>query len=305
MIRKSDWLVWGGFAVALALFFGATGWALWRSDLFVEKERILLRADTGVGLTTGMAVEYSGFAIGRVERMQLTDNGKVSVTLAIPARDMRWVRATSSFELSSGFLGGSKIDVKTPNLDDPPFNTERIIDLLKPDLVRDIQQQAEVAIQQVQTILAGLADASQPGSIDAVLRQANALITSFDTIARQYQTFASPIDYLTGTPGSGQRADQLIAEVNTFVVDSRQQLAGEAGVLAGLRDVLVTTERQIALLEPTLRNLESTTGEIATAAADIQVIKDEVLAALASARESLARVQDLIGASSSAKLELP
>jgi hypothetical protein len=35
------------------------------------------------------------------------------------------------------------------------------------------------------------------------------------------------------------------------------------------------------------------------------VIKDEVMAALASARESLARVQDLIGASSSSKLELP
>jgi phospholipid/cholesterol/gamma-HCH transport system substrate-binding protein len=83
-----------------------------RQELFTPKTRIHLIAESAEDISAGMAVKLSGFAIGKVERLALTDLAQVRVTLAINSDYMKWIRADSRARLlKEGLIGAAVIEV--------------------------------------------------------------------------------------------------------------------------------------------------------------------------------------------------
>ncbi len=81
-------------------------------ELFTPKTRIYFISDTGQDISAGMAVKLSGFDIGKVERLALTDDAKVRVTLAIDTEYMKWIKADSKARLlKEGVIGANIIEI--------------------------------------------------------------------------------------------------------------------------------------------------------------------------------------------------
>jgi phospholipid/cholesterol/gamma-HCH transport system substrate-binding protein len=78
--------------------------------------------DTGNGIRQGMAVKLSGFRIGKVDSLKLTNEAQVRVELRIDSEYMQWVRRDSRARLASeGLIGDAIIDIPPGSPTAPPL----------------------------------------------------------------------------------------------------------------------------------------------------------------------------------------
>jgi phospholipid/cholesterol/gamma-HCH transport system substrate-binding protein len=98
--------------VALAgVLFTVAGIGI-KQELFTPKTRLYFMSDTGQDLHEDMAVKLSGFVIGKVDKVELTEAAEVKVTLSIVSDYMKWVKTDSKARLAKeGVIGATIIDV--------------------------------------------------------------------------------------------------------------------------------------------------------------------------------------------------
>ncbi len=137
-------------------------------DVFSPKTRLFFITDSGQSIDEGMAVKLSGFNIGKVEKLELTDDAKVRVTLSILRGYMKWVKSDSKARLiKEGVIGANVIEI-TPGSDKEKtlehdtqiaFERERglgqVVDQLYAEVIPLIDDLKRVA-RRADTLLAGL-----------------------------------------------------------------------------------------------------------------------------------------------------
>lgn len=83
-----------------------------KQELFTPKVRLYFMSDTGADLHEDMAVKLSGFVIGKVDKIELTEAAKVKVMMSVNSDYMKWVKTDSKARLGKeGVIGASYIDV--------------------------------------------------------------------------------------------------------------------------------------------------------------------------------------------------
>jgi len=83
-----------------------------QKDIFTHKYQIYFTAASGAGFKVGMPVELSGFKIGRVKTIDLTESAHVKVILEINKKYEKWVRSNSVAGLGKeGFIGDAFIEI--------------------------------------------------------------------------------------------------------------------------------------------------------------------------------------------------
>jgi len=160
-------------------------------DVFSAKTRLFFIADSGQSIDEGMAVKLSGFNIGKVEKLDLTDDAKVRVTLSILRDYMKWVKSDSKARLvKEGVIGANVIEI-TPGSDKEQvlennarivFERERglgqVVDQLYAEVIPLIDDLKRVA-RRADTLLAGLPATQQ--KLDATLNSAK---RNFDNLEK-------------------------------------------------------------------------------------------------------------------------
>jgi len=115
-----------------------------------------------------MAVKLRGFNIGKVEKLELTDDARVKVTLSILRSHMKWVKSDSKARLlKEGVIGANIIEITLGSEKEKPlehdaqiaFERERglgqVVDQLYAEVVPLIEDLKRVA-RRADTLLAGL-----------------------------------------------------------------------------------------------------------------------------------------------------
>ncbi len=151
-------------------------------DVFSPKTRLFFITDSGQSIDEGMAVKLSGFNIGKVEKLELTDDAKVRVTLSILRGYMKWVKSDSKARLiKEGVIGANVIEI-SPGSDKEKslehntqiaFERERdlgqVVDQLYAEVIPLIDDLKRVA-RRADTLLAGLPATQQ--KLDTALTSA-------------------------------------------------------------------------------------------------------------------------------------
>ncbi len=107
------------FTISIAAAFVI--YVLFARGVFEATQRLTLLADNAEGVSLGMDLTFSGFPVGRVRRIALSDDGKVRIDLDVPRKDARWLRASSVFTLEVPLVGSARIRAFTANLQDAPL----------------------------------------------------------------------------------------------------------------------------------------------------------------------------------------
>ncbi|MEX2164014.1 MAG: MlaD family protein [Sulfuricaulis sp.] len=163
----------------------------YQHDIFSPKIHLNFITESGQDINDGMAVKLSGFNIGKVEKLELTDAAKVKVTLAINKKYLKWVRTDSKARLlKEGLIGANVIEI-SPGTETAAaltdntqiaFKRERglgqVVDELYAEIVPLIEDLKRVA-QRAETLLAGLPATQQ--KLDAVLVSAK---NNFDNLEK-------------------------------------------------------------------------------------------------------------------------
>ncbi len=97
-------IAFAGSILALLLAV-AVGVAV-RQGMFVSKTRLHFIAEHGAGFAPGMQVRFSGFRIGVVDKVSLTQDAKVDVEFLVESQYTKWIKPDSTAQMLQGGLMG-------------------------------------------------------------------------------------------------------------------------------------------------------------------------------------------------------
>jgi len=256
-----------------ALVTGFVLYVLYARGAFEDTQKLVLIAEDSEGIAVGANLTFSGFPVGRVQRIELSRNGKAKIEVEIPLRDLHWLRSTTIFTLERGLVGGARLRAFTGNLDDPPLppNAERAV--LRGDAteqlpvllarMRQVLDHVEritaddsdlnASLANLRTItsrmtgrygaLGGLLGGDEHAKkvIDA-LDRSNALLASLGGVsAKLGRTLDKADQRVFGAGGVMDGTEQAIAQLNATLGDARESLKKADAVLAEAQKVGANT----------------------------------------------------------------
>jgi phospholipid/cholesterol/gamma-HCH transport system substrate-binding protein len=244
MKRRNEVLV--GVFVTVALIVGILG-TLWlsRSGLLSNTYPLYTRFRWGANLKQGQEVWLAGFAVGTVDRVELRPDGWLDVWMAVEEKYP--VPEGSIAQLkSASFFGDMAINLE------PPLNFRS-------------------SVQRGDTIPA----APPPPSMDA-------LLSRLDSVSRGVSDVAQAFEIQMVREGGIQDLRGTITATNRLV---RQisQIAEEQS--RGLSRLTTNLNRSVSaidsvVVDSTLRNIRSTTANLAQLSADFQETRERMSALL-------------------------
>ena len=91
-------------------------YVLYARGTFERTQSLVLMAEDGAGVSVGMDLTFSGFPVGRVQKIELAADGKARIEVDVPEKDAKWLRASSVFTLEKSLVNQGA-DIAGPTAD--------------------------------------------------------------------------------------------------------------------------------------------------------------------------------------------
>ncbi len=224
-------------AAALLLFtmlliVGSALYLLYARGVFQPKQELILTAEDSEGVTIGMDMTFSGFPIGKVDKIELAQDGTVRIHVAVPEKDAHWLRISSVFTLVKGLVGGTTIKAYSGILDDPPLEDGAVRAVLLGDATAELPQLMSNARQ----LLENLNMMTSAGSaLDSTLVQLRTLSTKLNGPGGALGVALGGDEEAKKISVTLDRANQLLARLDGLVKNTDKQVFGAQGVMPEVR----------------------------------------------------------------------
>lgn len=143
--------------VLLLLIALAVGVAV-KQGMFVSKTRLHFIAEHGAGFAPGMQVRFSGFRIGVVDQVSLTEDAKVNVEFLVESQYTKWIKPDSTAQmLQDGLMGDYYLEMMGGSPSIPPVSEGDKVNFAPAqslaDIAHDLKNRTIPIIDSVQTTL--------------------------------------------------------------------------------------------------------------------------------------------------------
>jgi len=161
----------------LVLVGGSVVYLMYARGAFESTQELILVADDSEGVSVGMDMTFSGFPVGRVQRVELDDEGNARIRVRVPRQDAHWLRVSSIFTLERGILGNTSIRAYSGVLSDPPLADGAVRKVLAGDATAEIPKLVSAARDLIQSLNAIAASGSPLNTSLGNLRSLTSLLT--------------------------------------------------------------------------------------------------------------------------------
>ncbi|MEW5770516.1 MAG: MlaD family protein [Pseudomonadota bacterium] len=298
LIKNLEFKVGLLLALTVLLALGLVVYGLYARGLFEPTQTLKLTTPQAEGVSVGMPVTFSGFPIGEVKKMDLTEDGKVLIEVAIPRKDAKWLRHNSQFTLEKGMLGGAKIKAYTADLREPPLPDDARRELLTGEDPMDIS----VIKQRVQTLLDNVVAMTQA---DAPI---NRTLGNVETMTGR---MAGEYGVLGGVMGSPEKAEQVVKvieqantlmhnvngislKVDGMLAKADTQVFGPDGVMDHTRQSVAQVNGMLTEVRESLKKADAILASAQTASADVAVITGNVREATTDMAQLRVEIDDSV-----------
>ncbi len=248
-------------------------YALYARGVFEATQRLTLVSDNAEGVSIGMDLGFSGFPIGRVQRISLGEDGRARIDIDIPRKDAKWLRTSSIFTLERGIVGASRIRAFSGNLQDPPLpdGAERAV------LRGDTQEEIPRRVATLRSVLENVEQVTGAGgSLQASLDSLRGVIERLGN-KEDMEKVASLVD----------RANALLASLDGVVAKTDQRMFGAGGVVDGTQRavdqanaILNELRESLKRVDRILADAQAVSGNAKAASTDLAQLRAEVDASL-------------------------
>ncbi|MYM36360.1 MCE family protein [Duganella sp. FT50W] len=279
----------------VVLVAGSGLYLLYARGAFESTQTLFLQADDSEGVVVGMDVTFAGFPIGRVRRIELSNEGKARVVVDVQSKDAHWLRSSSIFTLERGLVGGAKLRAFSGIPSDPPLPDGAARALLVGDPGAEIPR-----------LLATARDLLQ--NLNDLTAENSALATSLANVAGVTGKLNGPqgaMGLIAGDDKNAQqlmeRANKLLVTVNALAVKADslighadEQVFGQQGVMTDaqatvrqLNGLLADARNSLKKMDAVLVEAQAVASNTKEATADLGTLRGEV-------ESSLRRVEQLV-----------
>jgi len=267
--------------LTLALIGGFLAYVMYARGVFQSTQRLVLVADDSEGAKVGMDLTFSGFPIGRVQRIELAEDGKARILIDVPSKDARWLRNSTVFTMERGLVGDAHIRAFTGVLDDSPLPDAATRPVLRGDASAEIPRlmaTARALLENLERISgadsslsASLANVQtvtermkgRHGALAGVLgseENARKVITALD---RSNALLASVGEVSNRLDGIIVKADERVFGAAGMMDETQKAIAQLAAVLRDARDSLKKADAVLAEAQAVGANARAATTDLA------------------------------------------
>lgn len=298
------------------IVIGLAVYALVSRGVFEASRRVVLVAADAEGVSVGMPVMFSGFPIGNVAGMDLTEDGRVRIELQIREKDARWLRSSTQFTLDKQLLGSAKIRVVSPRMQDPPLAPDARRELTTRDAAADFPQ----LIAKANRILE---------DFDALVRPDSNLARGLADLKIVTERLSGEYGVLEGITGSKARArrfaealarvEDVVSSANratdrleSLLAKSDEKIFGEGGLtqdaqgsIRELHALLADAREGLKKADAVLASAQSTADGVNEAAGDLASLRAEVDDSLRKLNSLLTEINRKWPFARESKIKLP
>ncbi len=282
----------------LLLIAGAVAYVLYARGAFDRKQTLVLVADNSEGVVVGMDLTFAGFPIGRVNRIELSDEGNARIVVDVPAKDARWLRESSVFTMESGLVGATRIRAYSGILTDPPLPDGAVRKVLAGDAAAEIPR----LMASVRDLIANLTALT---ATDAPLS------TSLGNVQKLTQAMQGPrgaLGMLLGDEKEAQkiittldrtnallaRLDGLVLKADGLASKADTQVFGASGVMVETRATVVQLNGLLADARNSLKKVDGVLQEAQAIASNTREASNDLGTLRGEVEASLRKVEHLV-----------
>lgn len=250
--------------VAFVLF------VMYARGVFQPTQRLLLVAESAEGVAVGSSLSFSGFAIGRVVRIELGDDGKAHLHVEVPLADARWLRTSSVFTLERGVVGGASLRAFSGLLDDPPLPDGARRDVLSGDASAGIPQ----LVASIQQLVINL---------ERLTAEQSALSASLENLQKFSSALNGRHGALNALLGGEKNARQVIEALeraNALLAKADARLFARDGLMDKADLSVGELAHLLGEARIALKKADDILGNVREASSDLDVLRNEVEATL-------------------------
>lgn len=267
-------------ALFVLLVAGTVLYLLYARGAFEATQRLVLVADDSEGVRVGMDLTFSGFPIGRVNRVELAPDGNARILVDVPRKDARWLRESSVFTLVRGLVGGASLKAYSGMLTDPPLpdGAERRV------LIGDAGAELPRLVASARELIQNL---SQLSSSESALA---GTLGNLQSLTGRLQGPRGAAGVLLGNDADAQqisvalaRANALLARLDGMAAKADAQVLGQNGVVPEARAMIVQLNAMLVDARGTLKKVDAVlaeaqavAGQAREATTDLSVLRGEV-----------------------------
>ncbi len=252
-------------------------YVMFARGFFESTQRLVLVSEDSEGVIPGMDITFSGFPIGRVQRVELAPDGKARILVDITQKDAKWLRASSVFTMEKSMVGETRIRAYSGILTDPPLEENAVRTVLRGDTAAEIPK----LVASARTLLENL---------DNMTRSDSAINTSLASIQAATGRLGGKYGFLGGALGSDEEARKLLRtldRIDTLLAKTDQRVFGKQGVMddaqATIRQmnvVLLDASASLKKVDAVLVEAQAVAVNAKGATKDLGALRAEVDASL-------------------------
>ena len=269
-------------ALLAVLILGFVLYVMTARGVFETTQTVVLTTDDSEGVRVGMDLTFSGFAIGRVRRIELAESGAVRIIVDVPVKDARWLRTSSIFTLERGMVGDTRIKAFSGILTDPPLPADAERGLLRGDTAAEIPR----LVASARALLENLENMT--GSESNLNASLNQIKSTTERMNGRYGV-------LTGVLGSDDNAKKVMQ-----ALERDQRVFGSGGVMDGTQATLSSGKAALDELKAvlndsrtTLKNVDAVLAEAQAVGANVKVASTDLGVLRAEVDASLRKINQL------------
>ncbi|SHG68902.1 MlaD family protein [Massilia sp. CF038] len=277
-------------------------YVMYARGVFESTQRLVLIADNSEGVIPGMDMTFSGFPIGRVQRVELAADGKARILVDVPRKDAKWLRQSSVFTMEKSMVGETRIRAYSGILTDPPLEDNASRTVLAGDTAAEIPK----LVASARALLENL---------DNMTRSDSSINNSLANIEAATGRFGGKYGLLGGALGSEAEARKLLQtleHVDALILKADRRVFGKEGVMddaqAAIRQlnvVLKDASASLKKVDAVLVEAQAVAGNANKATKDLSVLRAEVDASLRKVTRLIDEINRKWPFASETELKLP
>jgi phospholipid/cholesterol/gamma-HCH transport system substrate-binding protein len=244
------------------LVLGFLLYVMYARGVFESTQQLVLVADDSEGVIVGMDLTFSGFPIGRVQRIELAADGKARILVDVPRKDAHWLRTSSVFTMERGMVGETRIRAFSGILTDPPLpaNAERSV--LRGDTSAEIPR----LVASTRALLENLEAMTGPeSSINTTLGH---LKTVSERLTGRYGVLTAAL----GSEDNAKKIINTLDRTNALLAKADQRIFGAKGVMDSTQAAVDGTQAAIRELTGVLTDARSSLKKVDAVLAEAQAV---------------------------------
>ncbi len=284
--------------LTLMIAAGFIVYVLYARGAFEATQRLTLVADNAEGVSIGMDLTFSGFPIGRVQRIALGEDGRARIEIDVPLKDARWLRSSSIFTFERGLIGSPKLRAYSGNLQDPPLPGGAVRQTLRGDIAEELPRMIATlrsALENIEQLT------SSGGSLQASLGNLRTLTDRFGDRHGALSALLGSDDEAKKVLAAIDRASALLASLGEVSrrldgllgkADSR--VFGDGGVMDGTQRAVTQANAILTEVRDSLKKVDRVLADAQDVSANAKAASTDLAALRAEVDASVRKVSALI-----------